>query len=421
MRLFYSFGIRLYSAAVSIAAFFGNKKAVQWRDGRRGQWKGILNLSEEEKKHEWIWMHVSSLGEYEQGLPVLEAIKKNFPKYKILLTFFSPSGYEIKKDKTCADRVAYMPSDTICNAKRLVRAFPLKAAFFVKYDFWFNYIKVLHDNKIPMYYVSMLLRQNQYFFKPYGRWFRKHLTYIDYYFAQDDETAQALRLLGTDKITVTGDTRFDRVYNIAQQPASFPEIEEFINGRKCIVAGSTWKTDEKMLHEFSKTMPDDYCLIIAPHHLNDSHIRQITALLESDYQLYTEINPKNHCKILVLNTIGILSKIYRYARFVHIGGGYDDTIHNTQEAVVYGCPVTFGPIYGMFKEAVDLVKEGGAYSLANQDEMNEMFMRFINDETFLRRTSSICNDFLRRNLGATEKIVKELSSILSIPQNRLPL
>ncbi len=407
MRLLYSFGIRFYAAIVAFVAFLGNKKARQWHDGRKNQWTEKLVLTDEERRSDWVWIHVSSLGEYEQGLPVIEGLKRRYPKIKILLTFFSPSGYEIKKDKTPADKVAYMPIDTRSNALRLLKNFPLKAAFFVKYDFWFNHLKVLHDKGIPMYYISMLLRKDQYFFRWYGSWFRRHLSYIDYYFAQDEETVGALRELGIDSVTLTGDTRFDRVFAIAQQPVAFPDIEEWINNRKCIIAGSTWITDEKMLSIFAQQMPDNYCLIIAPHHLNNSHIEQVKALL-NDYQLYTDFNPQNHTRVLVVNIIGILNKIYRYARFVHIGGGFDDTIHNIQEAIVYGCPVTFGPVYSMFKEAVDLVAERGAFCVNNQEEMNSLFSHFINDENFRQTTSSICKNFVQKNLGATEKIIERL-------------
>ena len=360
---------------------------------------------------EWLWFHVSSLGEFEQGLPVIEGLKRNFPNYKILLTFFSPSGYEPKKNFQLADKVAYMPSDTLHNANRLVKSFNIKAAFFVKYDFWFNYMKVLRKNNIPLYYISALLHPDHYFFKFYSSWFRKQLRNVTHYFVQNEETAELLKVIGIDDVTVTGDTRFDRVFEIAKQSQSFPEIESFINGRKCVIAGSSWPSDEKYLIPFSKKMPDDYCLILAPHDISDSHISQITSQLD-DYELYSQlkagVNGDVQKKILVINTIGILKKIYKYARFAYVGGGFMSSIHNTQEALVFGCPVVVGPKYHRFVEAVDLVEQGGMFSVANQQEFDEAFDKLMNDDVFYDKASGICQDYIQLSIGATNIIIDNL-------------
>ena len=289
MNILYTLAIRLYSAGIALASFFGNKKARLWWKGRNNQWENLKSIN---KDDEWIWFHVSSLGEFEQGLPVIEGLKQKFPKRKILLTFFSPSGYEPRKNFHLADKVAYMPSDTLHNAKKLAKNFNIKAAFFVKYDFWFNYMKVLKQNDIPLYYISTLLHPDHYFFKFYASWFRKQLKNVTHYFVQNEETATLLKIIGINDITITGDTRFDRVFEIAKKSESFPEIEKFINGRKCIIAGSSWQPDEKLLIPFSKKMPDDYCMIIAPHDISDSHIKQITSQLE-DYQLYSQRSTVN--------------------------------------------------------------------------------------------------------------------------------
>ena len=411
MNFFYSLAIRLYSGLVAVASLFGNKKAQQWWKGRNKQWE---NLVTEHKDDEWLWMHVSSLGEFEQGLPVIESLKKNFPKYKILLTFFSPSGYEPRKNFPLADKVAYMPSDTLQNAKKLVRNFNIKAAFFVKYDFWFNYMKVLKKNDIPLYYISALLHPDHYFFKFYSTWFRKQLLNVSHYFVQNDETAKLLKSIGIENATVTGDTRFDRVYDIAKQSKSFPEIEEFIAGRHCIIAGSSWPSDEKFIIPFSKKMPDDYSLIIAPHDVSESHIKQITSQLDS-YVLYSQLTlpiSQQLKKVLVVDTIGILKQIYKYARFAYVGGGFMSSIHNTQEALVFGCPVVVGPKYTKFVEAVDLVRDGGMFSVENQQEFDDIFEQLMNDDNFYNKASGICQDYIQLSIGATSKIMKSLNDEL---------
>ena len=419
MNFLYSLAIRLYSGAVALASLLGNEKARLWRKGRKNQWDKLSPIN---KDDEWIWIHVSSLGEFEQGLPVIEKIKNNFPKYKLLLTFFSPSGYEPRKNFQLADKVAYMPSDTRRNANKLVKNFNIKAAFFVKYDFWFNYMKVLKKNDIPLYYVSALLHPDHYFFKFYSFWFRKQLLNVTHFFVQNDETAKLLKSIGIEDVTVTGDTRFDRVYEIAKQSKSFPEIEEFIAGRHCIIAGSSWPSDEKLIIPFLKKMPENYCLIIAPHDVSDSHIKQITSQLDN-YVLYSQLNSpisqqlsdsatRQLKKVLIVDTIGILKQIYKYARFAYIGGGFMSSIHNTQEALVFGCPVVIGSKYHKFVEAVDLVRNGGMFSVNNQQEFDDIFERLMNASDFYNKASGICQDYIQLSIGATDKIMRKLNSEL---------
>ena len=409
MNFLYSIAIRLYSGLVAIASLFGNEKARLWWKGRKNQWENLKS----NKDDEWIWIHVSSLGEFEQGLPVIERLKSDFPKYKLLLTFFSPSGYEPRKNFQLADKVAYMPSDTRRNAERLIKNFNIKAVFFVKYDFWFNYMKVLKKNDIPLYYISALLHPDHYFFKFYSSWFRKQLFNVSHFFVQNDETAKLLKSIGIENSTVTGDTRFDRVFEIAKQSKSFPEIEEFIAGRQCIIAGSSWPADEKFIIPFSKKMPDNYCLIIAPHDISESHIKQITSQLDN-YVLYSQQPTANSQQptVLVINTIGILKQIYKYARFAYVGGGFMSSIHNTQEALVFGCPVVIGPKYHKFVEAVDLVKDGGMFSVNNQQEFDDVFEQLMVDDEFYNKASGICQDYIQLSIGATNKIMKMLESKL---------
>lgn len=409
MNFLYSIAIRLYSGLVAVAYLFGNEKARLWWKGRKNQWENLKS----NKDDEWIWIHVSSLGEFEQGLPVMERLKSDFPKYKLLLTFFSPSGYEPRKNFQLADKVAYMPSDTRRNAERLIKNFNIKAVFFVKYDFWFNYMKVLKKNDIPLYYISALLHPDHYFFKFYSSWFRKQLFNVSHFFVQNDETAKLLKSIGIENSTVTGDTRFDRVFEIAKQSKSFPEIEGFIAGRQCIIAGSSWPADEKFIIPFSKKMPDNYCLIIAPHDISESHIKQITSQLDN-YILYSQQPTVNgqQSTVFVINTIGILKQIYKYARFAYVGGGFMSSIHNTQEALVFGCPVVIGPKYHKFVEAVDLVKDGGMFSVNNQQEFDDVFERLMEDDEFYNKASGICQDYIQLSIGATNKIMKMLESKL---------
>ena len=409
MTVVYTFGILLYSLGVRIAALFGNVKAIQWVKGRRDQ-EPVLRQAQE-PSGDWIWFHAASLGEFEQGRPVIEALKKEYPQYKILLSFFSPSGYEIRKDYPLADEVLYLPSDTPAHAARWVCRHHFVAAFFIKYEFWFNYMQALKEAGIPLFYISLILKPDSYFFRWYGTWFFRQLHNVTHFFVQDDTTAQLLQSQGMTNVTVCGDTRFDRVAAIAQQVKPFPEVERFVGGRQCVIAGSTWPPDEKLLVEFCQQMPDDYCLIIAPHDISSSHIGQIKVLF-ADSQLYTDLDAGIPSKVLIVNTIGILSQLYQYARFVYIGGGFGVNIHNIQEPVTFGCPVVFGPKYKSFKEAVDLVGLEGAFSVGDATELMAVFARLMTDEEFYAKASETCRNYLKSQVGATESILKGFKNAL---------
>lgn len=397
MRGLYTLAIRAYTVAVKAAALFGNPKAKQWVEGRRQRPEPGNDQSP------WVWFHAASLGEFEQGRPVIEALKKEHPDIKVSLTFFSPSGYEIRKNYPLADEVLYLPVDTLKNARQWVERHHFVAAFFIKYEFWFNYMTALDEKHIPLYYISLILKPDQYFFKWYGGWFRKQLKHVSHFFVQDDTTMELLKGIGFDNVTRCGDTRFDRVAAIAKQAKTFPEIEAFIHGRQCIIAGSSWPPDEKLLIPYIERLPENYCMIIAPHDISEKHIRQIRESL-------TSINPD---KVYLIDTVGILSQLYQYARFVYIGGGFGVNIHNIQEPVTFGCPVVFGPKYKSFKEAVDLVSLGGAFSINGQEELNKTFDRLINDEAHYQQASEICKKYLKSQLGATDAILKEITSTFS--------
>ena len=437
MLILFTIGVILYSLGVRVAALFGNVKAKQWVEGRKKQ--GPLSLSKgpikgikrlwtafrqaqrpenakapepiEGPTEQWIWFHAASLGEFEQGRPVIEALKKEYPQFKILLSFFSPSGYEIRKDYPLADEVVYLPTDTPRHAAQWVQSRHFVAAFFIKYEFWFNYMQALKKAGIPLFYISLILKPDSYFFRWYGDWFLKQLHNVTYFFVQDEATAELLKANGMDNFTVCGDTRFDRVAAIAQQAKPFPEVERFIDGRKCIIAGSTWLPDEKLLERFLPKLPEDYCLIIAPHDISESHVAQIKAMFPKS-QCYTELDFGKPSKILVVNTIGILSQLYQYARFVYIGGGFGVNIHNIQEPVTFGCPVVFGPKYESFKEAVDLVALQGAFSIEGEEGLDAVFTRLMSDDEFYQKASETCRNYLNSQVGATKIILKDFKKVL---------
>ena len=427
MLILFTIGVLLYTLGVSIAALFGNAKAKLWIKGRRKQMKELKSLRWRffKKKTlavsdgDWIWFHAASLGEFEQGRPVIEAIKRDYPHYKILLSFFSPSGYEVRKDYPLADEVLYLPSDTALNARNWLNRHHFVAAFFIKYEFWFNYMKALKKRGIPLFYISLIFKPDSYFFKSYGRWLRKQLTAVTHFFVQDETTERLLRESGFNNVTLCGDTRFDRVAAIAQQAKQFPEVERFINGRQCIIAGSTWPPDEELLSGFISKMPEDYSIILAPHDVSETHIAQIKGMFP-EAMLYSEVadsssnekdgHPKQ--KIMVINTIGILSQLYQYARFVYIGGGFGVGIHNIQEPVAFGCPVVFGPNHKGFKEAVDLVERKGAFCVDNVEELERVFGSLMNDADVFSQASSTCHDYLQSQLGATEKVMNGFKKAL---------
>lgn len=400
MRGLYTLGIRTYATAIKIASGFGNAKAKLWVEGRKGRPSCPLQDTEDSS---WVWFHAASLGEFEQGRPLIEALKQQYPQLKVSLTFFSPSGYEVRKNYPLADEVLYLPIDTMKNARMWVNRHRFVAAFFIKYEFWFNYMAALDEKHIPLYYISLILKPKQYFFKWYGSWFLHQLRHVSHFFVQDEGTRTLLLGRGFDNVTRCGDTRFDRVAAIARQAKRFSEIETFIHGRKCIIAGSTWPPDEKLLIPYLERMPDDYCMIIAPHDISERHLRQIREALAS-------VEPD---KVHLIDTVGMLSQLYQYARFVYIGGGFGVNIHNIQEPVTFGCPVVFGPKHTSFKEAVDLVQLEGAFSIGNPEELYQIFDRLVQDESFYHKASVTCKDYLDSQLGATDAIMRQITSTFS--------
>lgn len=404
MRILYTFGIVAYSMLVKIASLF-NTKAKAWVKGRKTS--EIYKLTTGEASTKWIWFHAASLGEFEQGRPLIEAIKSQFPKKKILLTFFSPSGYEVRKNYELADRVEYLPADTISNAKKLISSYGFEMVFFIKYEFWFNYMYLLYINKIPLYFVSARFRHYQHFFSWYGWWFRKQLDYVNTFFVQDENSAKLLQSISLSNYVVTGDTRFDRVFRLSRQQNPLPQIEKFIADRKVFVVGSSWPADEELLLPVITQLPGDYAVILAPHDVSEKHIKAIESQLQVSYTRYSaQSNEK--AKVLLIDNVGLLSQLYRFAQFAYVGGGFGQNIHNIQEAVAYGCPVFFGPNHKNFTEALDLVRLGGAFAVGGKADLLITVNKFIHDDVFRQTASEVCRRYVDESIGATGKVMESV-------------
>ncbi len=412
MSFFYNFFIHLYYFAILIASAF-NKKAALWIIGRKNIFNKLKSSISPDDKI--VWFHAASLGEFEQGRPVLEAFKKKFPEYKILLTFFSPSGYEIRKNYKEVDYVFYLPLDTFFNARKFIEIVRPSKVFFIKYEFWFNYLKALKKAEIPVYFISSVFRKEQHFFKWYGVWFRKRLKSITYFFVQNEKSKTLLNTIGLTNVIVSGDTRFDRVQDLANESKEFPLIEKFKNGNSLFIAGSTWAPDEEIVFNLINKKNKKLKFIIAPHETNEDRINSICKIKKDKTIKFSELTSDNlqedkilNAEILVIDSIGILKHLYKYATITYIGGGFGVDIHNIQEPVSFGKPVIFGPKYHKFEEAVDLVKLGGAFSITNQDELFEISEKLLSDKSYYTKCSGICKKYITSKIGATEKILDNI-------------
>ncbi len=412
MRILYSIGIYIYAAMIRVAAFFVPKAALAIQ-GRK-HWQSRLREAVRASDLPIIWMHCSSLGEYEQGKPLLLGLKKQYPQHRLLLTFFSPSGYEIRKDNAVADMVFYLPMDTPANAKTFIKIVQPSLAIFVKYEFWYNYLKQLVDNDMPTVFISAIFRPKQYFFTWYGTWFRKHLRAVQHVFVQNESSLQLLKSIGIHTVSKAGDTRFDSVAAIAQQQKETPIVQKFKGANKLLLAGSTWPTDEQYLLEVAKAFPD-FKLLIAPHEIHDSHIKEIEKLFqEMRVTLYTQVEEDTiaNSQVLILDTMGMLSSLYRYANYTWIGGGFGKGIHNTLEAAVFGMPIFFGPKYDKFDEAKALVNNGIAISLTNAQEAIEHIQFLEVDSLSYKRIKTAAQTYVQNNLGSVDIILKYLKDYL---------
>lgn len=402
----YSVVISLYLVAIRIAAIF-NKKARLMVEGHKQTFTILRDRLVPGEKY--LWFHAASLGEFEQGRPLMERIREKYPQYKILLTFFSPSGYEVRKNYEGADIICYLPIDTPINAKRFVKTVRPAMAFFIKYEFWQNYMKMLQKYEVPIYSVCSIFRPNQVFFRWYGGQYYKVLTRITQFFVQNERSKELLETLNIHNALVVGDTRFDRVKQISEQAKQLPIIEAFKQDSQVLVAGSSWEPDEDLIIPYFNDLKN-WKLILAPHVVSDSHIKNIISKLNCKVVRYTEATAENvkDAKCLLIDCYGLLSSVYRYGDISYVGGGFGVGIHNLLEAAIYGIPVVFGPNNQRFQEAQDLKACGGGFEISDVDSFTKCMDRLIRNSEELKESGNAAGTYVNSRIGATELIMKAI-------------
>lgn len=389
---------------VSIAAIFDHKIRLMWR-GQRRAFRILKRKVDPNAKY--VWVHAASLGEFEQGRPIIERIRLEHPDYKILLTFFSPSGYEVRKNYPGADIITYLPIDTVTNARRFLRTVRPVAAFFIKYEFWYNYLHVLRHRKVPVYSVSSIFRPDQIFFRWYGRQYAHVLKCFTRFFVQNEESRMLLEKIGIHEVEITGDTRFDRVMTIKSLAKELPIVESFVKGsEKVFVAGSSWGPDEDVFIPYFNEHKD-WKLIIAPHVIGEVHLKQILSKLQRNTVRFTQTTPEEAATAdcLLIDCFGLLSSIYNYGTVAYIGGGFGVGIHNTLEAAVWDMPVIIGPNNKKFEEAQGLMQAGGCFEIHDAAEFETLMNRFDTDKAFLKDSSEKAGQFVKGQAGATDRIL----------------
>lgn len=389
-------------------ACLGHRKAAVMVAGHQATWKKLRSL----EQGNYIWVHVASLGEFEQGRPLIERIRKSQPNQKILLTFFSPSGYEVRKEYPHVDMVGYLPFDTPWNAWRWVKLLRPSMAIFVKYEFWHNYIYALSCRDIPIYSVSCIFRSQQIYFRTYGWSFARCLRRINHFFVQNEESQRLLAtigVMGKDKVTIVGDTRFDRVVDIQREAKDLPLVEGFLQkDRALLVAGSTWPADEDLLLAYLNKK-DDLQAIIAPHVLSEDHLQAIVRKCKKTVVRYSQLaQHEGKIDVLLIDNFGLLSSLYRYATVAYVGGGFGAGIHNVSEAAVYGVPVLIGPHHKKFLEATSLVAKGACLVVRKQKDFFQTLDQLLTDENYRHQTGQAAYDYIHHNAGATDKIYAQL-------------
>ena len=397
----YSLGIYLMALGVRVAALFKEKlrKMVQ---GHRATWQMLRALS---GKDTYVWFHAASLGEFEQGRPLMERLRREHPEKKILLTFFSPSGYEVRKNYDGADLVCYLPFDTPLNARRFVKLARPEAAFFIKYEFWRNYIEVLYKRGIPCYSVSSIFRENQIFFRPYGRGYARCLSRMTHLFVQNETSRRLLQGIGVTNVDVVGDTRFDRVLDIRTAAKPLPLAERFAGCWKVLVAGSSWPQDEEIIIPYFNKHPN-LKLVLAPHVVSEEHLQAIERQLARPALRYSKATPKAVAEVdcLIIDCYGLLSSIYRYASMAYVGGGFGVGIHNVPEAAVYGIPVIIGPNNKKFREAQALLRCGGCKEIAGAADFEQLMDAWLSDKEALATAGKAAGSYIADNAGAADRI-----------------
>lgn len=409
MLLLYNFSIRIYYLLVLLFSPF-NQKAKNWIKGRE-KWANKIPAEFLLSKN--AWFHFASLGEFEQGKPVLEKFKNKYPNFKIVITFFSPSGYENKKNYPLADLILYLPIDTKYNAAKFIKLIKPKIAFITKYEYWYHFLAECYSQKIPIYIISAIFRPQQIFFRYYGNLHRRMLGFVNHFFLQDKKSAQLLNSINIYNHTISGDTRFDTVYGNFELNKQIEFIKEFKNEKLTLIAGSTWPEDEKLLLKIHQKFKE--CkIIIAPHEIGKKRISQLKKQFDSSV-LYSELNKKTdlsrlqNSPVLIINNIGLLSHLYKYADIGYIGGGFGAGIHNTLEAAVFGKVLLFGPKHQKFKEAIDLLKLKAAFSV-NDDTIINIFSDLVNDKKRLTDCSKKAQNYVLSNVGATQIILDKIEA-----------
>lgn len=392
---------------VMLASLFDKKVATMWK----GERQAIDMLrSKIEPDARYIWFHAASLGEFEQGRPLMERIRRDYPEYKILLTFFSPSGYEVRKNYEGADIICYLPLDTNRNALAFLSTVKPVMAFFIKYEFWYNYLHILKERNIPTYSVSSIFRKEQVFFKWYGKHYSKVLKCFTRFFVQNERSRQLLSMRGIDAVDVVGDTRFDRVLQIKAASKRLPVVEAFKNGAKVFVAGSSWQPDEEIFIRFFNDHPD-WKLVIAPHVISEDHLRQIMSRLKRKVVRYTMTDAVEaaDADVLIIDCFGLLSSIYRYGEVAYVGGGFGVGIHNVLEAAVWEVPVFFGPNNKRFREAQGLKRSGGGFEITSYEEFEQAMSAFISQPDTISRAGKAAGEYVQSLSGATDKIMDAIN------------
>ncbi len=404
----YNLGIYLYLIGVAIVSRFSDKVRKMWR----GERDAIRLLKEKvDPEAQYVWFHAASLGEFEQGRPLMEQLRKEHPEYKILLTFFSPSGYEVRKNYEGADIICYLPLDTITNARRFLRAVRPVMAFFIKYEFWYNYLHILKHRQVPVYSVSSIFRPDQIFFKWYGRQYAHVLKCFTHFYVQNQVSKDLLAKIGINDVSIVGDTRFDRVLQIKEAAKQLPVVEHFVKGHKVFIAGSSWQPDEDIFIPYMNAHPD-WKMILAPHVIGEDHLQQIISKLEGRKVVrYTELSEHadpSDADVLIIDCFGLLSSIYHYGDVAYIGGGFGVGIHNTLEAAVWDMPVIFGPNNQRFQEAQGLKACGGGLEIKDAADFESVMQRFISSDEAIAEAGKKAGAYVEQMTGATKKILSEV-------------
>jgi len=454
MRMLYTIGIYLYGLGIRIAGWL-NPKAKKWIAGRKGLFRKLeqsLHSPGDDLK-ETVWFHCASLGEFEQGRPVIERFRELYPGYRIVLSFFSPSGYEVRKTYSGADVIFYLPLDTPANAGKLIGLLNPRLVFFVKYEYWFNMLVALRKRNIPVFIISAVFHTQQPFFKWYGKWFRKQLKNVSWFFVQNESSGTFIETLGIRNYTIAGDTRFDRVAMIREQKKPFPAVEKFAENAQIFLGGSTWEPDEELILSLIRKNPPGLKYIVAPHEVHESRIQELEGKLlalgsghkvqdsepllhhltksppsppspvpgnrqpvtsnQSPVLRYSRLTPENAASaaILIIDSIGILAHLYQYASFSMIGGGFGVGIHNILEAAAFGNPVMFGPNYRKFTEAKELIDAGGAFCVKTPADVQQVLMMLLSSSDEYSRISAIGKNYVETGRGATQRILNGIQNL----------